>query len=186
MKSYLFLANGFEEIEALATIDIMRRAGMDVSTVSINADTTVTGANGIKVSADCTIDSLSPDQRESAEWLIVPGGNDGSTNLAADGRVSDMLTSQWRSGRRIAAICAAPAVVLGPLGIVRGQNATGYPTLRQQLVDAGATYIDQRVVISGKLITSNGPSSALAFAFAIVAETLGTDVASAVASGMLV
>ncbi len=186
MKSYLFLADGFEEIEALATVDVLRRAGMDVTTVSINKTTEVVGANNIKVVADTVIDDLTPEQRDSAEWLIVPGGNDGSTNLAADGRVSDMLKAQWTAGRNIASICAAPAVVLGPLGIVRGQDATCYPTLKSELIESGANYIDQRVVISGNLITANGPSSALPFAFAIVAQTHGDDVASAVASGMLV
>lgn len=186
MKTYLFLANGFEEIEALATVDVLRRAGMDVSTVSINADAGVTGANGIKVVADTTIDALTPDDRTSAQWLIVPGGYDGSNNLAADGRVSDMLTSQWHAGRNIAAICAAPALVLGPLGILRGQDATVYPTMKQGVIDAGANYVDSRVVVSGALTTGNGPSSALPFALAIVSQAMGDDVAASVAAGMLV
>ena len=167
--SYLFLAEGFEEIEALSTVDILRRAGMDVCTVSITADK-----------------AISEIDTEDAEWLILPGGMPGSTNLAACGKLNDMLTVQWNKQGKIAAICAAPAVVLGPLGIVRGQEATCYPSFKDELIAAGAQYVDMRVIESGNLITSNGPSSAFLFAFAIVSNTLGQDVASSVASGMLV
>lgn len=181
--SYLFLAEGFEEIEALSTVDVMRRAGMDVCTVSITDDKTVKGVHGVPVTADKTISEIDV---EDAEWLILPGGMPGSTNLAACGKLSDMLSVQWNKQGKIAAICAAPAVVLGPLGIVRGQEATCYPSFKDELIKAGAQYVDMRVIESGNLITSNGPSSALLFAFAIVSNTLGQDVASSVASGMLV
>ena len=109
----------------------------------------------------------------------------GATNLAASGKLSDMLTNQYRKDGRIASICASPAVVLAPLGIVRGQNATCYPSFKDDLIKGGANYIDDRVVISGNLITSNGPSSALFFALAIVSETLGEDVSASVGAGML-
>ena len=181
--SYLFLAEGFEEIEALSTVDVMRRAGMEVYTVSITSDKQVKGANGVTVIADKTISDIDADD---AEWLIVPGGMPGATNLASCGKLSDMLSVQWNKQGKIAAICAAPAVVLGPLGIVRGQDCTCYPSFKDDLVSAGGQYLDMRVVESGNLITANGPSSALLFAFAIVANTLGPDVASSVASGMLV
>ncbi len=182
--SYLFLADGFEEIEALATVDIMRRAGMTVYTVAVGAkDNAIAGAHGVAVTADRTIDEI---DAADAEWLILPGGMPGATNLAACGVLSDILNRQWIKGGRIAAICAAPAVVLGPLGIIRGQDATCYPSFRADLENYGAKYADNRVIISGNIITANGPSSALMFALAIVASTLGDDVASSVASGMLV
>lgn len=181
--SYLFLAEGFEEIEALSTVDVLRRAGMEVYTVSVTSDKQVKGANGIQVIADKTISEIDADD---AEWLIIPGGMPGATNLAACGKLNDMLVNQWNKQGKIAAICAAPAVVLAPLGIVRGQDATCYPSFKDDLIKYGAQYIDTRVIESGNLITSNGPSSALLFAFAIVSNTLGQDVASSVASGMLV
>ncbi len=182
--SYLFLADGFEEIEALATVDVMRRAGMKVYTVAVGSkDKTVKGANGVQVTADKLLCEINA---EDAEWLIMPGGMPGATNLAADGTLCDMINKQWIKGGKIASICASPAVVLGPLGVLRGQEATCYPTFKDELVKAGGKYVDNRVVISGNLITANGPSSALVFAFAIVTETLGDDVASSVASGMLV
>lgn len=181
--SYVFLAEGFEEIEALTTVDVLRRGQMQVYTVSITDKKEVKGANGVVVVADKTINEI---DGNDALWLIVPGGMPGASNIAACGKVSDMLQNQWKKGARIAAICAAPAVVLAPLGILQGQDATCYPSFMDDLEKGGATYVDNRVVISGNLITSNGPSSALVFALAIVASTQGDDVASSVASGMLV
>ena len=181
--SYVFLAEGFEEIEALTVVDVMRRAGMEVSTVSITDKLNVKGANGIEVVADSRISDI---DTTDAEWLIVPGGLPGATNLAACDAVNDALQKHWLKQGKIASICASPAVVLAPLDIVRGQNATCYPSFRADLEKGGATDVDMRVVESGNLITSNGPSSALVFAFAIVAASLGEDVASSVASGMLV
>lgn len=182
--SYLFLADGFEEIEALTTADVMRRAGMKVYTVAAcGKEKTVKGANGIEVIADKNIDEI---DATDAQWIIIPGGMPGSTNLAANVKVTDIINKQWIKGGNIAAICAAPAVVLGPIGVLRGNEATCYPTFKDDLIKAGGKYVDNRVVISGNLITGNGPSSALVFAFAIVAQTLGDDVASSVASGMLV
>lgn len=182
--SYLFLADGFEEIETLSTVDVMRRAGMKVYTVAVGGkDKTVNGANGIQVIADKDINEI---DGYDAEWIIVPGGMPGASNLAANGKVTDIINKQWIKGGKIAAICAAPAVVLGPIGVLRGHEATCYPSFKDDLLKAGGKYVDNRVVISGNLITANGPSSALVFAFAIVSETLGDDVASSVASGMLV
>lgn len=181
--SYLFLADGFEEIEALAPIDIMRRAGMEVYTVSITDNNKVTGAHGVEINADKLISDI---DSCDAEWLILPGGMPGATNLAACGLLTDILKSQWIKSGKIAAICASPAVVLAPIDILRGQIATCYPTFKDGLIKSGARYIDQRVIESGNLITSNGPSSAFLFGFAIVSATLGNDVASSVASGMLV
>lgn len=183
-KSFIFLAAGFEEIEALATLDVLRRAQMDVATVSITDKKEVTGANGLTVVADMILDNITADK---AEWLIIPGGMPGATNLAACGRLNDMLRNHWIHGGKIASICASPAVVLAPLGVLRGQDATCYPTFKDDLEKGGAVYApEQRVVVSGNIITSNGPSSALLFAFAIVAASQGNDVASSVASGMLV
>ena len=174
--SYLFLADGFEEIEALSPVDIMRRAGMEVYTVSITDNLMVKGAHGVTVKADKLIDDI---DANDAEWLITPGGMPGATNLAACGKLKDILKSQWIKGGKIASICASPAVVLAPLGILRGQDATCYPTFK-------TTLLKQRVVGSGNILTANGPSSALLFGYSIVAATLGNDVASSVASGMLV
>ena len=155
---------------------------MEVYTVSITKNREVKGAHGVTVLADKTIDEIDADD---AEWLITPGGMRSHKSCRIRASSATMLTNQYRKDGRIASICASPAVVLAPLGIVRGQNATCYPSFKDDLIKGGANYIDDRVVISGNLITSNGPSSALFFALAIVSETLGEDVSASVGAGML-
>ena len=178
--SVLFLANGFEEIEALATVDILRRAGMVVNTVTINADGFATGANGITVKADAVIDnvSLAPD----TEWLICPGGMPGAANLAANEKVCEMLSAQFARGGRIAAICAAPAVVLAPLGILEGRKATCYPGFESEVVNADMT--GAPVEVQDTLVTANGPGNAIPFALSIVAVSKGNGVASDLAAAL--
>ena len=111
-QSYLFLADGFEEIEALTTVDVMRRAGMPVVTVSITSSAMVTGAHQVAVKADALIANV---DLGHAEWLICPGGMPGASNLAACEPLNQALKAQAQAGGKVAAICASPAVVLGPL-----------------------------------------------------------------------
>lgn len=179
--SYLFLAPGFEEIEALATVDILRRAGMDVVIVSVGVSGPVSGAHGVQVVADTDIDAV-PDDPD-AEWLIAPGGMPGASNLAACGRLAGMFKAQAARGGNIAAICAAPAVVLAPLGLLDGRNATCYPGFESRC--EGSVMLGHRVVADGNIITANGPSSAVPFALAIVEKSLGKGVADSIAGGML-
>lgn len=177
--SYIFLAAGFEEIEALTVVDVMRRAGMDVKTVSITDSNTVLGAHGIPVNADLlyeNTDFITP------EWLIIPGGMPGAGNLSRFAPLNTLLINQSASGK-IAAICAAPAVVLAPLGILDGKEATCYPGFEKKM--AGATFRDSPVIALDRLVTANGPSAALRFALAIVANSMGEAVAQEVGSGML-
>ncbi len=179
--SYLFLANGFEEIEAIATVDVLRRSGMTVTTVTINPTGQATGANGVTVTADRTIDriSLEPD----TEWLICPGGMPGASNLADCEALSEMLTTHFNNGGRIAAICAAPAVVLAPLGILKGRTATCYPGFESIVNDADMT--GEPVVATDTLVTANGPGNTIPFALAIAAISKGIEVADEVGAGMM-
>ncbi len=177
--SFLFLAEGFEEIEALTPIDVMRRAGMDVKTVSITDSKTVRSVHGVTMEADLTFKEA--DYADS-EWLILPGGMPGASNLADFAPLTDLL--KVHKGK-IAAICAAPAVVLAPLGLLEGKDATGYPTFADELRKYGAVVRDAPVIALDKIITANGPSSALRFALAIVANSLGDAVAQRVGSDML-
>ena len=181
-KNFLFLADGFEEIEALATVDILRRAGMDVLTVSIKHEHTVTGAHGIPVVADITFKEADFD---GSDWLILPGGMPGAKNLHEFGALNELLKIHAEKGR-VAAICASPAVVLAATGMLNGRNATCYPGFDTELVAAGAKYVDSRVVLDGNILTANGPASATPFALEIVRLTQGESVANEVASGMLV
>lgn len=179
--SYLFMAPGFEEIEAITPIDVMRRAGMDVKSVSVTGEATVTGANGITVTTDLTIDQIND---EDIEWLICPGGMPGASNLADCSKLIEMLVRHNASGGRIASICAAPAVVLGKAGVLKGHKATCYPGFESMIKDADVT--GEPVVVDGNVITAKGPAMALRFALAIVAESLGADVANEIATGLQV
>lgn len=181
-QSFLFLADGFEEIEALATIDVLRRAGIPVKTVSITSVLQVRGAHGVTVTADVLYDNTLFD---NPAWLILPGGMPGAENLYNFAPLQGLLKKQAKTGSgHIAAICASPAVVLGQLGLLKGEKATCYPGFEHLL--EGAEPVDAPVVVSGKFITGNGPGNTLQFAFNIVRVSLGEQMAEKVGSGMLV
>lgn len=180
-ESFVFLAAGFEEIEALTVIDVMRRAGMNVQTVSITSSLQVKGAHGVTVNADLLYDNTLFDH---PEWLVLPGGMPGASNLYEFSPLQGLLRSQAEAAEgRIAAICASPAVVLGQLGLLEGEKATCYPGFETML--NGAEYIDAPVVVSHKFVLGNGPANALPWALTLVKEALGQETASKVASGML-
>lgn len=153
-ESFVFLADGFEEVEALTAVDVLRRAGMPVRTVSINSSPVVTGAHGIPVKADVIYDST---LFTDPGWLILPGGLPGAENLYKFAPLQGLLRRQAESeSGRIAAICAAPAVVLGQLGLLKGCKATCYPGFETML--DGAEYIDTRVVADGKFVCGDRKS----------------------------
>lgn len=180
-ESFLFLAEGFEEIEALTAIDVMRRAGMDLKTVSITRALQVKGAHGVIVNADLLYDNT---LFSSAKWLVLPGGMPGATNLYEFAPLQGLLRRQAESpSGRIAAICAAPAVVLGQLGLLKGHKATCYPGFEDLL--EGVELMDAPVVVDGKYVLGNGPANALLWALHIVKEEKGLSAAEAVAGGML-
>lgn len=180
-ESYLFLAEGFEELEAITAIDVMRRAGIDLRTVSITASLQVTGAHGVSLKADVLFDNT---LFRDPEWLVLPGGMPGATNLHEFAPLQGLLERQAKSSQgRIAAICASPAVVLGQLGLLEGHTACCYPGFENLM--KGAEVSDKRVVESGRIVTGNGPGSALDWAFKIVEITCGSDKMHEVAAGML-
>ena len=176
MTSYLFLADGFEEIEALATVDILRRAGIDVKTVSIKETREVKGAHGVTVSADLVYDEMA---YAPAEWLILPGGMPGASNLAAHERLCDKLHDHNAKGGKIAAICASPGVVLGPLGIMRGKAGVCYPGFEKELY--GAEAADCGVCTDGRIVTARGAGVSLEFALAVTTLLCGEEKAKKIA-----
>lgn len=180
--SYVFFADGFEEIEALSVVDVLRRAGMPVVTVSINGLPQAEGAHGVTVVTDAVVSDIAGDVE--AEWLIMPGGMPGASNLAACQCLVELLLAQYESGRGVAAICASPAVVLGPLGMVNGRKAVCYPGMEAGLT--GADVQATQVAVDGNVVTGNGPAAASRFALALVQESLGVDAAAEVAAGMLI
>ncbi len=181
-KTYVILADGFEEIEALTTVDLLRRAGIDTVTLSINKTTAVRGAHGIEVAADGIIN---PAEMTEAEMIVLPGGMPGASNLVDCAEVVEVLLAQHKKGGRIAAICAAPAVVLAQLGLLEGKHATAYPGFEEGLEAGGAIVKNQRVVKDGHIITANGPSSATPFALTIIETLKNQEAADAVAAQIL-
>lgn len=180
-ESFLFLAEGFEEIEALTAVDVLRRAAMPVKTVSITSSPLVTGAHGITVKADVLYDAT---HFTDPAWLILPGGLPGADNLHDYAPLLGLLRGQAESSKgRIAAICAAPAVVLGVEGLLEGHRATCYPGFESKL--KGADYVDRPVVYDDKFVLGNGPSSALKWALTIVEKELGEEKMFNIANQML-
>jgi len=179
-ESYVFLADGFEEVEALTCVDVLRRAGMPVTTVSIDPGLEVTGAHGVTVQADAVFDGCPCAQ---AEWLVLPGGMPGATNLASHDALCRELVAHHERGGKVAAICASPAVVLAPLGILDGRDAVCYPGM--EAAQGGARWGDEPVAIDGNVVTGNGPAAAARFALTLVAQSMGQDCAHQVAAGML-
>lgn len=178
--SFVFLADGFEEVEAMTSIDVMRRAGMPVTTVSINPGLAVTGAHGVTVMADTL---YSDNDYSDAEWLVLPGGMPGASNLAAHEELCRELVAQDERGGKVAAICASPSVVLAPLGLLNDRDAVCYPGM--EATDFGVRWGDAFVASDGNVVTGKGPAAAAPFALALVALSMGAEVADNVANGML-
>ncbi len=168
--NYLFLDNGFEEIEAITTIDLLRRANIALTTVSITGKPMVLGAHNIAVEADGLFENVDFDD---AEMLILPGGQ---THLDQHNGLRELLLNHNDAGKLIAAICAAPSV-LGKLGILKGKQATCYPGFESFL---GESYVGGLVVESKNIITAKGPGLAADFAFCIIEHIKGSDVADQV------
>ncbi len=174
----VLLAPGFEEIEAITVIDVLRRA--DVTTMVIGVEgLKVQGAHGITVEADELLEDV---QERSWDLVVLPGGMPGSTNLRDDERVQKLLKRQDSQGGRLAAICAAP-IALSAAGVLENRRATSYPGFGDQL--KCLEYIDNPVVQDGSVTTSRGPGTALRFAFCLVAQLKDEATAEQLAQGML-
>ena len=169
---YLFLANGFEEIEALCPLDLLRRAGLQVTTVGIGGDL-IKGSHGIAVQADIP-DTMYRDSKP--EMVILPGGMPGAKNLDESRIVDSALCAAASSGGYLAAICAAP-MVLGKRGYLEGKNATCFPGFEEYLKGATLAPEGVRVVTDGKVITAAGMGVALEFGLALVRVLKGNDAA---------
>lgn len=168
--NYLFLDNGFEEIEAITTIDLLRRANIALTTVSVTGNQLVKGAHGVNVEADGLIEKI---DFSDAQMLILPGG---ATKLGECAALCELLLKHNGENKLIAAICAAPAV-LGKLGILKGKQATCYPGFQEAL---GESYVGGLVVESKNIITAKGPGLSSDFAFCIIERIAGEDVADEV------
>lgn len=175
---YFFLANGFEEIEALCPLDLCRRAGIAAKTVSITDERTVTGAHGIPVVADlCAADPL-----EDFEMLVLPGGMPGAKHLDESPLVDAAIRTAVQNGKYLAAICAAP-MILGKRGLLSGKEATCFPGFEDTL--AGAALSAKKTVRDGKILTAAGMGVSHDFGLLIVETLKGKDVAAKLGSAVL-
>ena len=159
---YAFLADGFEETEAIAVIDVIRRSGISVTTVSIKDRLEVTGSHNIKVMADSKINDVDFDK---ADMLFLPGGVTGTNNLGGCEKLCSELKSFAQNGKRLAAICAAPSI-LGQLGLLEGKKATCYPGWEDKL--PGAEYIPEKVITDGNISTGKGMGASIDLGLEIV------------------
>ena len=174
------LATGFEEIEAVVIIDVLRRGGVDVRVAGLGHGP-VTGSHGITLATDCTLDEVAAAE---LAMIVLPGGMPGAANLERDPRILALVRELEASGRTVAAICAAPRV-LSAAGVLKGRKATAYPNVRPLL--AGAEVVDRpRVVRSGPVVTSQGVGTALEFALELVCELAGPAKARELRAALLV
>ncbi|MFO7936581.1 MAG: DJ-1/PfpI family protein [Kiritimatiellia bacterium] len=178
MNILMLLAEGFEEIEAVTVIDILRRAGLTLTTASLSNNLLVQSSHNLAVRADAELESLQP---ESFEAVVLPGGGTGTDNLMKDSRVIEILRKFNEEGKYICAICAAPTV-LATAGVLNGLKATCYPTCAKVL---GASYADSPVIVDNNIITSQGPGTAMLFGLILVHHFAGEETARSVAKAML-
>jgi len=174
------IAEGFEEIEAVSIIDVLRRAGIEVIMGSLNENLLVKGANGITVHTDCPIKGMNADE---LDMIVLPGGWGGTKALAHDTGVQNLLKEMNSKGKNIGAICAAP-YALYTAGVLR-EGYTCYPSVEDEIDVAGYRGDADAVVQSGNIMTSRGPGTAICFGLAIVKKLLGDEASQALRGGLL-
>ena len=184
-KVIVMLADGFEEIEALAPVDLLRRAGIEVVTVGAEL---VKGSRGISVATDMRVKDFLEDCNKNGlpDAIVVPGGLNGTKNLAACKKANDLILKMWKEKKLVCAICAAPVIVLSPLGILKNKHFTCYPSMENDFAEfagnnweekvLGSVHHTENVVIDENLITSRGAGTALDFSFAIIQALCGKEI----------
>ena len=180
-KALVLLADGFEDVEAITPIDYLIRAGIEVTTVSLNQNLTVTSRwGGIKMNANITMADLKPQEWDA---VIIPGGMPGAANIATSKEANTLIKAMAASKKLICAICASPIVVLYPLGLLSGRNYTCHPGLEVKSTDG--QWSGENVVVDGNLITSRGAGTAGVFSIAIIEKLLDERVAKKIAELVL-
>lgn len=178
-KAYIFLANGFEEVEALTVVDLLRRAGIEAPTVSVQEDKIVEGSHGIKVEADFLFAEV---KGTMADAVVLPGGIPGTPNLLACEPLMEMVLGLHAAGSYICAICAAPTI-LGKLGLLDGKKATCYPSCEADM--PAADYRTDSVVTDGQFVTSRGVGTAIDFGLKIIELLAGEKEAAEIAESII-
>jgi 4-methyl-5(b-hydroxyethyl)-thiazole monophosphate biosynthesis len=178
-KVNIYLAEGFEEVEAITVIDVLRRAGVDTTIVSVSSKREVKGAHNITVIADKTFEEL---DNKAADMLVLPGGMPGTTNLEKHEGLRELIKEFYHKEKYIAAICAAPSI-LGKMGLLESSMATCYPGFEKYL--KGAIHTDDPVIRHKNIITSKGPGTAMLFAFELVELLVGGEIAEELRDSMI-
>ncbi len=176
---YVFLAEGFEETEALAPVDIIRRAGLQVKTVSMTGDLLVTSSHQVKIQADVLFEKA---DFSDLSMIFLPGGLPGATNLDAHKGLHDLIEKSYKEGKLLSAICAGP-MVYGNMGLLKGRKATCYPGFDKYL--EGADYTAALVQLDGPFTTGKGPAASMPIGYAIVERFLGKEKVAELKAGML-
>lgn len=175
----VILADGFEEVEAMAIIDVLRRAEIDTVVAGLH-DGRITSSRKVNVIPDTVIDTV---KAEDFDMIVLPGGQPGADNMNADTRVKDLIRNFIKKGKLAGAICAAP-IVLAAAGVLKGKRATSYPTYKDKVGDV--IYEEKTVVVDGNVLTSRGPGTALYFGLAIVERLVGKEKAQKIKEAMLI
>ena len=177
--AYIFFANGFEEVEALSVVDILRRGGVTVEMVSIDNSDYVTSSHNVTLKMDKHINEI---DKNAADIIILPGGMPGTTNLANCSELTDMIKSYNSEGKRIAAICAAPTV-FGGLGLLNGKKAICYPGMEDKL--EGALVTVEEVVTDGNITTSRGLGTAIPFGLELLKLLVSEEAADKISNAIV-
>lgn len=178
-KAVVVLADGFEEIEAVTPIDILRRASVEVVVAGLD-NKVITGSHRIKINADILFEEI----KDLPDVLILPGGSPGAENLAKSTKLRDFIIRAVKADKFIAAICASPALVLEPIGILKNKKATCFPGM-EKLFSQDVKFSEEAVVRDGNLITSRGPGTAILFTLAIVEALIDKKTAGALREKIL-
>lgn len=183
-KAIVLLAEGFEEVEAITPVDYLRRAGVEVTIAAIGESAAVTGARGVSVNADMALGRQGW-KSAAGPWdaVIIPGGMPGAANLAASKEAGAFITGMAACGKWVCAICASPALVLAPLGLVAGKKFTCYPGMESKVQNG--IWLEAPVVVDGNIITSRGAGTAGAFAVAIISALCGGETGAKIAQSVL-
>lgn len=178
-KVYEFIANGTEEVEALIPVDVLRRAGVDITIVSTTGELVVTSAHNVNIVADALIEDVDV---SDADLLMIPGGIPGAPNLCAHPTVREMILKQYKSGKLVSAICAGP-MIFGSLGIAKGKRCTCYPGCEGDIAEA--EYTAELVTVDGNVITGEGPAASFPYAYTLCEILCGKEKAEQLKQGMM-
>ena len=176
-KVNVYLADGFEEVEGLTVVDLLRRAGIETDMVSIMGRKEITGARKIPVLADKLFE-----EQDDPDVIVLPGGMPGTLHLKAHEGLADLIRKADKEGKLLAAICAAPTIY-GEMGLLEGKNATCYPGMEDKLL--GANWQEQPVVVDGIFVTSRGVGTAIAFALTLVTILKDEETAKSLANSIV-